>query len=474
MSNWMTSGSARLKAKQNSSFAKRARQRAAVVAPIGPITTLPRRKPSRVKYRYVDGNPIRRRGIAVSIGTTATRNEMNKDGPMESSSNQSCMISSENYSPRNPVHTRSRHRIRHRNSLYSWSSRNGQRRVASRDIGFHHQESQNVASDERYPNQFNVHKDHFVPNQFTRYEHAGRPHITQNSIDGRSFSNHYTPDELEHEFAFDTITNKSHDHYQSVSHNEQHHGGIPRFQKHRAWYFNYSIEEEGSRTGILRERTENIWGTMRNAGIDHIGGAKNESYVLQSNSAVRRTELQDQQSAYDFEAIDSSHFNPYEKENSFGDPDRQQPSEIFAENAQERVQYNVNRGFDTASPHDTGINRFKHRRQPNTDLELDESVRIRHSQSQGPSTISDGFDSFSRPPGGADESRHQDESSASGMRFFDNQNEIDFLGNPLPRSPEGGQGIARFRTKYPERSGANIEGVTPSTAGGFAKQYFEW
>lgn len=57
MSNWMTSGSARLKAKQNSSFAKRARQRAAVVAPIGPITRLPRSKPNRgKKYRYVSLN----------------------------------------------------------------------------------------------------------------------------------------------------------------------------------------------------------------------------------------------------------------------------------------------------------------------------------------------------------------------------------------------------------------------------------
>ena len=330
MSNWMTSGSARLKAKQNSSFAKRARQRAAVVAPIGPITTLPRSKPSRVKYRYVDGNPIRRRGIAVSIGTSATRNEMNNDDPVKSSSNQSCMISSENYSPRNPVHARSRRRIRDGNPLYSRSSRNRQKRVASRDSQY--QDSQNVALDGRYPNQFNVHMDYSVPNQFARSDNASELHTTLNSFDGRSFSNHCTPDELEHEFAFDTITNKSHDNYPSMSHNEQHRGGISRFQKHRAWHSNYSIEEEGSRTGILSDRTENIWGRMHNAGIDHIGGAKNESYALQSNSAVRRTELQDQQPSYNFEAIDRSHFNPFEKENSFGDPyvptilDQQQPS----------------------------------------------------------------------------------------------------------------------------------------------------
>jgi len=58
MSNWMTSGSARLKAKQNSSFSRRARQRASLVAPeammlheSAPKNRLPRTRPRRNEGR---------------------------------------------------------------------------------------------------------------------------------------------------------------------------------------------------------------------------------------------------------------------------------------------------------------------------------------------------------------------------------------------------------------------------------------
>merc|ERR1712226_1140902 len=132
---------------------------------------------------------------------------------------------------------------------------------------------------------------------------------------------------------------------------------------------------------------------------------------------------------HSFEPMDRNCFNPFEKENYFGDPcvqmtlDQQQPSEIFVESAQEdHIEFNITTGaFDSVSPRDTGIDKFKNRGQPNTNLDLDES--------QGPSTISDGVDSFSRHPRDPHEREHHLESSTSGMRFFDNRNEIDCLGN---------------------------------------------
>ena len=54
MSNWMTPGSARLKPKQNSSFSRQARQRAAIITPenvmlqeMAPSKSLPRTRPRR-------------------------------------------------------------------------------------------------------------------------------------------------------------------------------------------------------------------------------------------------------------------------------------------------------------------------------------------------------------------------------------------------------------------------------------------
>lgn len=77
MSHWMTSGSARLKAKQPSSFSRRARYQAALVGPndtFKKTTVLNKRIRKHNKSdtlvesrRYSYGNPITRRGVAVSV-----------------------------------------------------------------------------------------------------------------------------------------------------------------------------------------------------------------------------------------------------------------------------------------------------------------------------------------------------------------------------------------------------------------------
>ena len=91
----------------------------------------------------------------------------------------------------------------------------------------------------------------------------------------------------------------------------------------------------------------------------------------------------------------------------------------------------------------------------------------------GRSTIFDDVDSFSRHPEDHGGAGYQQESSILGLRCFDHQSEIDFLGNPLfrsmPRSSEEGQGIARFRTKHVERSAEKIKDANTETT-----DWFEW
>lgn len=391
-----------------------------------------------VKYSYVDGNPIRRRGIAVSIGASTPHN-LCDDDPTESSSNQSCIISSENYSLRNSSHIRPRHRIRDRNSIYSRSSANGQRSVLNKDIGGHCEES--------HPNRLHPsYKIHSVPDQFVRSDVVSRQRITHTSFDGRSLPNHYIQEEFEHDFPLNNVTGKSYNHDQPESRKQdQCRRGIPRFQKHRGWQLNRTIEEEGKRIGLSGERIESEWGESRN--VDHFVEAEIGSYASRSNSAVLRIESKDQsqsqqESECGFESMDS-HFNSSDKENSFGDScvkmtlNLQLPNQSFVENAQDHC------SFNSISPHDIGIKKFRNRRQPKTKSDLDQSFRYRHSQSQettvGRSTIFDDVDLFSRHPEDHGGAGYQQESSILGLRCFDHQSEIDFLGNPLfrsmPRSP---------------------------------------
>jgi len=287
MSNWMTSGSARLKAKQNSSFSRRARQRAAVVAPDGAmlkeiahIKRLPRTKPRRneAKRRYSYGNPITRRGAAVSIGSAATYNQRCDDDPIEStlpsniittenlqSLNETGSLSSGNYTSYNPVSVLPRRRIRDLSSRYHRCSSN-LKITSNQTASSNHDISQCTASHTHHPayahhpsnRSFYQQKDspfynnhtsngvytdnaQKVPYQFLRPHVLGSETVALNSASQLLPSNHYrnkdfkcdshTLEELQEQEALGTTIYQNHDHAQLSFDNESFQKGIQRFQK---------------------------------------------------------------------------------------------------------------------------------------------------------------------------------------------------------------------------------------------------
>ena len=161
-----------------------------------------------------------------------------------------------------------------------------------------------------------------------------------------------------------------------------------------------------------------------------------------------------------------------------------QPIKMFSENPSNHPLcditsgLNPNRGFESPS-NSPGISKFKQRGQQNTNVSLDQSVRVRHSLSEkvilAHSTVSDGIDSFSRYPDYPDENRDELESSTSSLKFFNNQNEIDVFGNPLNTSvhlsPKTGRKRDLFRILHTESRDEKLGGGIPSITGQFGSQH---
>jgi len=338
MSNWMTSGSARLKAKQNSSFSRRARQRAAIVASSGPMIKgipppkrFPLAKPRRngAKRKYTYGNPITRRGVMVSIGSAANYNQHCDDHPIEStlsgyiattekaqSLNKSSSASSESNTPYNPMHDLPRRRIRDTSSKYRRCSSNLKRPAnQTMSSNYDYDYSQHAVSHVHHP----VYTRHAMDpssyqqsdppfqNDYTSSEvyndkaqkvaHPSlRPEPVAQNYASQLSSNHnrnnafeYDPqthDKLLQQEAIGTMTCQNLDHAQFSFDNEPFQKGIRRFQKRGKDHSDLILEAEGRKNNLFDQRNNDSPGNMNNYGKDDVLEAKSRHSALSGSGSI--------------------------------------------------------------------------------------------------------------------------------------------------------------------------------------------
>jgi len=468
----------------------------------------------------MDGNPIRRRGVVVAIGSATCHNQNSNDHPTgsyhpsnrtEAKSGQALnnysIVSSEKYSPHIRVHPGGRCRIRDRNSVFSRPSSNRKRSVNPMDDSYH-QYSQCVTSNMSHKTPANPHtnqpyfsqpdtkltdsynaigSNYYVgPSQFGRSDLLT---VAPKSFHEKHLSNQCTPDESEHQAICRSILNGNLGNNLSLSANDSFQRGIHRFQRRKEERPDLPMEGEGNFIDFFDKRLDSSWGTISGAGFDLSSESKDrQQYFSERNGTLQQRHKPQHGSEYR-EYTDRIHWNHPEKENSYEDlhlkttANQQQSIEVFAEIASNHILYDITGGLNstrefTSPPSSAGINRFKYRGQPK--INSDQPFQMQHSQSEqtifGHSTMSDGVDSVSGYPENSDEYGYQLESSTQSIRFFDDQNEIDISGNSLtasmPRLPDRERGLARFRTQRFENRVENI-GVTPSTAGLSRNEHFD-
>mmetsp|Transcript_15832 Transcript_15832/g.32434 ORF Transcript_15832/g.32434 Transcript_15832/m.32434 type:complete len:564 (-) Transcript_15832:88-1779(-) len=492
MSNWMTSGSARLKAKQNSSFSRRARQRAAVVAldsaalqGTEPVKSFPRTRPRRngVKRRYSYGNPIARRGVVVSIGSAAaTCNPHRGDEPIESSFsldiitqgnhpdlNQRYCPLSEAHVSRNPEYVVPRRRIRDANTRYRrlYSNKNIYMTQRTRSRNYHH--SQHTVSHMQSPIQ--RHRTSYESSSLSRQryppfhmrntnngvyddmaqnvpKHFSDPHVLEKESRSMKLIGESLPPrksecyEFEHKLTTfreqqqqETFGVNIYGNAQLASRNDQPHlNGIQRFQKRVE---DLAQVAEGDEIDSLNRSNHDPPGDTSKYALDD----DFEPPFEQSKSGVSAT----------FDS-DRSHWNEPDINGTFLEQPYQKTMALpLQSNATISESSLTRRMSDITSESNSlggshplsnsflnhgGVNRFKRIRREDTNcMPCESSFGTRHLQSNemilDQAAFSDGFNSLYTCSILPECNGDQSKSTIESLKFFDNGNEVDFSGNLL-------------------------------------------
>lgn len=496
MSNWMTSGSARLKAKQNNSFSRRARQRAAVVASDGPmlketatLKRVPLNKPiqSKARRRYSYGNPITRRGVAVSIGSVVTYNQQHcDDGPYEStlptyitttknvrSSNKSDILSSETCTSCNPMHIVPKRRIRDASSRHKYCSSNLKRSAIQTTTSNYNQnrwaesyahhptntdQSLNRLSHHKRdsPHQNNhtnnnvcIDKALGVSYQLLSTHPLGRQSSYSDSAENLSLPGHnkkidfqydsQIPEESQHQETLGVTMYQSSGNPQSSFQDELFQNGIKRFQKLEEGPHN----PNKSRIGSIEFATYDGIIDSPDLKSGYSASSNFKGYQQRRQKVVELPDWGDR-TRWKKPKIDEALLEqPYQQNIT----SQLQSNAVISESTLSRRLSDITRdsnslvGSYSASNH-SGIRMFKRKRHGNTEVNLNESTRVRYLQSDEPTFeergFSGDFDSLCSDSGCANENTDQSKLPESSLRFFDDQNEIDFSGNvlntPMPPS----------------------------------------
>jgi len=276
-----------------------------------------------------------------------------------------------------------------------------------------------------------------------------RPNHAHNHNHNHNFNNHHYDD----------------DHAAIPLNRQPQQQGIQRFRKHETDSPDLFLETEGEEEDLFGHTNNNSWEDMNNDGLDDISDPIAETCETERFNGVKNTaagsdtifrmesegQWQPRQPHPTFlepaHARNISGCNQHETDNTFFEKQDQQkimsqlqtnvtlPEKSLTRRLSDITSESNSLGGSYYQSQDAGISRFKRIRREMVEGRGRESSRPRHLQSSETifeqTMLSDGFHK-----GYPEQNEVHQKSLPQGLRFFDNENEVDISGNLLdaPRS----------------------------------------